>query len=200
MFFCDPFDECTCLESVYVLPFGFQVSNGTLVSMMILLMHFLGLISIAYWGPRFGIFICSFVSCFMVRFIIRGCPVVGVSCCSLVPRFSFDLPSSILILSCKFLYFNSIMILCPASIFDKACSHIPSNMVAPSRCIRYNCWLKCCFRLYRNLISWLILYFIACCVVLVSLVDRPLEWILMYLGCSPLALHILLNKIAALLY
>ena len=61
------------------------------VSMMILLMHFLGLIPIAYWGPRFRIFNCSFVSCLLVRFIIQGCPVVVVSCCSYVPRFSFDL-------------------------------------------------------------------------------------------------------------
>ena len=34
-------------------------------------MHFFLLISIEYWGPRFRIFICSFVSCFLVRFIIR---------------------------------------------------------------------------------------------------------------------------------
>jgi len=32
------------------------------VSMMIFLINFLGKISIAYWGPRFRIFICSFVS------------------------------------------------------------------------------------------------------------------------------------------
>jgi len=65
------------------------VSNGTFGFYDdIVNAFFWGLISIAYWGPRFRIFICSFVSCFLVRFIIRGCPVVGVSCCSLVPRFS----------------------------------------------------------------------------------------------------------------
>ena len=31
VFFCDTFDECICLESVYILPFDFQVSNGSLV-------------------------------------------------------------------------------------------------------------------------------------------------------------------------
>ena len=112
------------------------------VPMMVLLMQFLGLISIPYWGPSFGIFICSFVSCSLVRFNIRVCPVVGVLCCPLIPRFSFQLPSSILIFSCKVLYFNSIKI-----IFNKKCGHITSNMVHPSRCIRYNCWLKCCLRL-----------------------------------------------------
>ena len=57
--------------------------------------------------------------------------------------------------------------------------------------------MRCFFLRYRNLISWLILNLTGLIVVFLSCDFGPLILTLMYLGFSCLALHNLLNNIAA---
>jgi len=60
--------------------------------------------------------------------------------------------------------------------------------------------VKCSFFLNRYLISWFMRYFAACFVVLRSLLVFPFVCRYMYLGCSHLALHILLNQMEVLVF
>jgi len=87
-----------------------------------------------------------------------------------------------------------------SSMYSCICCHIPLYWCAFSSCRWYSCWLRCCFLQYRNLIYWLILNLMALIVVFLSCGFCPLILTLMYLGFSCLALHILLNHIAAFVF
>ena len=87
-----------------------------------------------------------------------------------------------------------------SSICKRACCHVKLLCYAPCKCSVNSSWLRCCSFLYTYLISCLIRYFTACCVVFRSLVVSPVVCRMLYFGSRPLVLHILLNQMAAFVF
>ena len=151
-------------------------------------MYDFGSFSSAYFGPSDSSLICSFVNFVCVKLIILGWKLT-VFCvfCLLV---EFISPSS---LRLSFWYWVSICLCSCSSVTCCICCHIPPYCCAFCRFVLYSCWFRCCFFLYKNLISWLIRNHMAWAVVFLSCCLCPLVLMEIYFGCSCFSLQILWN-------